>query len=147
MSDQKEHNYILEDAMFTEENEMLLEELEGNEDEWREEPPLLGPGCQQMWNGKDCNPETVEQILNAESLSPNTVRFLETEADSSPVAEGTVPSSVDTITSHDSLNLILPSDAMKLQSKKSVNIHRLTRVMDLVPSVCAKLAVALCLST
>lgn len=99
---------------------MLLEEHDGNKDEWKEEPPLLEPGCQQMWNGKGCSPDTLQQILNPEK--PNAARFIESEADKNPITEGTSPSSVDTITSHDSLNLILPSDAMKLQSKKSVNV-------------------------
>ncbi|MPC38960.1 hypothetical protein E2C01_032479 [Portunus trituberculatus] len=91
MSDQKEHNYALEDVMADEENEILLEDLEGKNDEWGEEPPLLGPGCQQMWNGKGCSPDTLQQILNPEN--PNAARFLETEADNNPVTEGISPSS------------------------------------------------------
>lgn len=131
VKDQEEDGCGLEDALPAEENEVFLEGLETNEDEWRQGPLLLGLGCQQMWQGQGCGPEpgSVPRVLDPDN--PASLKFWDTisqesirdpEAENSPNTEDMPPPSVDTITSRDSLNLILPSDVMKLRAKKSVNV-------------------------
>lgn len=122
----------LEDAVSLNENSLAWDIVDGNE-EWQQKHQWVETG-HSAWQSQGCPVESADPSQVVELDSPSTSRLWDTvvtefsghsENENSPVTDKhSAPSTVDTITSQESMNIILPSEEnLDISAKKNLNVN------------------------